>query len=387
MLRIFDETPDSFQLKTDQGDVARLDSAQSGLEYITIPDAHLLFSADVRRSGSDLLLTGDDGRKVTVSDYFRSDKRPTLLSPEGAAFSPDVIDMLVGHKQFAQAGGPAGTGVVIGRVERVSGSVQAVRNGVAVTLNQGDNVYRADVIQTGHGATVGISFTDGSAFNLTANTRIALTDYVYDPNGAGNTSLLNLVQGAATFVSGQVARIGNMRVETPTATLGIRGTAWQSVVAQDGTVQLSVLQQDNQVHTIDIIVGGRVIGQATSNGGSWTIAPSGPLQAIAQETAKTPQQLQQEFAVVQQVLNTQSLGQAIYQGPPQPPPAPPPAPPNNNPNDNPNPNNPNPGGNGGNNGSSTGPLLIQNDTTKGSSTPPAIVTLNLEKVVDQPRTT
>src|SRR5215471_995392 len=143
MLRIFDETPDSFQLKTGQGEVARLDSAQSGLEYITITDAHLLFSADVRRSGSDLLLTGDDGRKVTVSDYFRSDKRPTLLSPEGAAFSR----------------------VVIGRVERVSGSVQAIRNGVAVTLNQGDSVYRADVIQTGGGATIGISFTDGSAFN------------------------------------------------------------------------------------------------------------------------------------------------------------------------------------------------------------------------------
>src|SRR5215813_3690074 len=330
MLRIFEETPDAFQLKTGHGDVLKIDPAHAGVEYITIPDAHLLLSSEFKRSGLDLLLTGDDGRKVTVSDYFRSDKRPTLLSPEGAAFSPDVIDMLVGHKQFAQAGGPAGTGVVIGRVERISGSVQAVRNGVAVTLNQGDNVYRADVIQTGTDATVGISFTDGSAFNLTANTRIALTDYVYDPNAAGNISLLNLVQGTATFVSGQVARIGSMRVETPTATLGIRGTAWQSVVAVDGTVQLSVIRQDDQIHTIDIIVAGRVIGQATSNGGAWTITPSGPLQAIAQETARSPQQLQQEFSSLVQVMNTQQLGNAIYQGPPLPPPPPPPPPPNNN---------------------------------------------------------
>src|SRR5262245_37670748 len=317
MCGIFDEAPDIFQWKAAQPEVLKVDPVSAGAEGVTIPDAHLLFSSHITRSGVDLLLTGDDGRKVVVTDYFRSDKRPVLLSPEGAALSPDVIDMLSGHQQFAQAGGPAGTGVMIGRVEKMSGSVQAIRNGVAVTLNRGDNVYKGDVIQTGSNSSVGISFTDGSAFDLTANARMAMTEFVYDPNGSANVSLLSLVQGTATFVSGQVARTGDMRVETPSATMGIRGTAGQIELSSvDGRVNLSVFNYDNRTHTVDIIVGGRVIAQASSNGGVWSITPTGPLQAIAQETAKTPVQIQQELAIVQQVLNTQQLGNQIYQGPP-----------------------------------------------------------------------
>src|SRR5262245_56982131 len=102
MLRVFDETPDLFQKKAGHDDVFKVASAspdsEAGGDYVTIPDAHFLFSAEFKRSGFDLLLTGDDGRKVAVTDYFRSDKRPMLLSPEGAAFSADMIDMLTGHQ-------------------------------------------------------------------------------------------------------------------------------------------------------------------------------------------------------------------------------------------------------------------------------------------------
>ena len=48
---------------------------------------------------------------------------------------------------------------------------------------------------------------------------------VYDPNGSNNSSLLSLVAGTISFVAGATAKHGDMKVDTPVATMGIRGTA------------------------------------------------------------------------------------------------------------------------------------------------------------------
>src|ERR1700709_1925338 len=48
---------------------------------------------------------------------------------------------------------------------------------------------------------------------------------VFDPNGSNNSSLLSLVAGTITFVAGETAKHGDMKIDTPVATMGIRGTA------------------------------------------------------------------------------------------------------------------------------------------------------------------
>ena len=112
----------------------------------------------------------------------------------------------------------------IGRIEKVVGEVTVMRNGVAVALHVGDAVYKSDVVQTGANSSCGIGFPDGTALNLVANTRMALNDYVYDPNGTSNDALFSLVQGGFAFVAGKVAHTGDMKITTPVATMGIRGT-------------------------------------------------------------------------------------------------------------------------------------------------------------------
>ena len=64
----------------------------------TIPDAHFLFHADFKRTGSDLTLTGEDGHRMVVPDYFRHERLPTLLSPEGAALNGDTVAALAGSQ-------------------------------------------------------------------------------------------------------------------------------------------------------------------------------------------------------------------------------------------------------------------------------------------------
>ncbi|WP_041748023.1 VCBS domain-containing protein [Bradyrhizobium cosmicum] len=189
-----------------------------------VPDPNLIFNGEFKRAGLDLVLS-NDGHEFVVHDYFRGDKRAAIASPDGAHLTGDIVNALTGHVQYAQAAGGIAAAQIIGHVTKLSGSATAVRNGVAVILNNGDNVEKGDVVSTGGDSTLGITFIDGTVFGLSSNARMVLNEMVYDPNGSSNSSLLSLVAGTITFVAGETAKHGDMKIDTPVATMGIRGTA------------------------------------------------------------------------------------------------------------------------------------------------------------------
>jgi hypothetical protein len=127
-------------------------SHRGGSNTVIIPDAHLLFSGDYQRSGADVIVSDRDHR-VVLPDYFHGEKRPTLVSPEGAPLDPKVIDALTGHVAYAQAAGTAPAAKVVGHVVKMTGSASIIRNGVTIDLNNGEAVYQNDVVQTGSGGT------------------------------------------------------------------------------------------------------------------------------------------------------------------------------------------------------------------------------------------
>ena len=110
-------------------------------------------------------------------------------------------------------------------MDKLTGSVTVLRNGVATNLNVGDAIDKGDVIQTGSNSTVGVILVDGTALTLSANTRMAMNDFAYDSNSNANSGLLSLVQGSFVFVAGAVAKSGGLDIQTPVAIMGIRGTA------------------------------------------------------------------------------------------------------------------------------------------------------------------
>ena len=105
----------------------------------------------------------------------------------------------------------------------------------------GDLVYRGDVIQTGGDGALSITFADGTSFNVSANAKMEVNEFVYDPNGHSNSTLLSLTKGTFTFIAGNVAHTGDMKVDTPLGTMGIRGTAPRVEILDDGTVKFSTL--------------------------------------------------------------------------------------------------------------------------------------------------
>jgi hypothetical protein len=144
----------------------------------------------------------------------------------------------------------------IGKVVALSGSVTITHAGAVVVqanastqaggAKVGDLVYQGDLVQTGADGKVGINFSDGSSFNLSRNARMTLDEYVYDPKGASNSTLFNLSRGTFTFVAGNIAKSGDMKVDTPVATMGIRGTTPHIEIADDGSVRFSTLVEEGK---------------------------------------------------------------------------------------------------------------------------------------------
>jgi hypothetical protein len=158
--------------------------------------------------------------------------------------------------QTAQPAVQDATAQPIGKVVTATGSVTIEHvNAVIVQANLpsqagptkvGDLVYQGDVVRTGADGLVSINFADGTSFNLSKNANMTLNEFVYDPNGKSNSTLFNLSKGTFTFVAGKIAKTGDMKVETPVATMGIRGTTPHVEISDDGTVKFSTLIEEGK---------------------------------------------------------------------------------------------------------------------------------------------
>src|SRR3954471_10165614 len=296
--------------------------------FVTIADAQFLFHADFKRTGSDLTLTGNDGHRVVVPEYFKHDRLPTLLAPDGAALTGDVVAALAGPRapgQYAQVGGAQVPSDVplIGRVATVSGSATAVRNGVAVALNVGDAIYKGDVVQTQSDSTVGLIFGDGTTFNLSADARMTLNEFVYNPApGSVNAALINLVQGSFTFLAGEVAKTGDMKVGTPSTVIGIRGTLVQGDVdvVLGHTKWAVVVERDGTVGSFQVFsLSGQLLATVNNPNIQIVATPTAALQATVIQLQRTQADLAQAAVFGQQVSQTQAVGRAIIAAQPIPP--------------------------------------------------------------------
>jgi FecR protein len=147
----------------------------------------------------------------------------------------------------------------IGKVVQAKGSVTIEHvNPVVVqaALNPsglakvGDPVFLGDIVQTGADGRMGIGFVDGTAFDISSNASMVLNEFVYDPNSKSNSTVFDLSKGAFTFVAGNVAKTGDMKINTPVATMGIRGTTPHVEILPDGTVKISSLLEEGKADVL-----------------------------------------------------------------------------------------------------------------------------------------
>jgi hypothetical protein len=114
----------------------------------------------------------------------------------------------------------------IGRVKVSAGTVHLERAGQRVPASVGTPVRAADVVVTGPDGSVGIAFADDSLLSVGPGSVLAIDRFAFDPTTHAGAFDSTLRRGTLSAVSGKIVRQSPdaMKVRTPAAILGVRGT-------------------------------------------------------------------------------------------------------------------------------------------------------------------
>jgi hypothetical protein len=220
----------------------------------------------------------------------------------------------------APAAAPADADEPIGNVATLTGSATVTRNNIATPLKLKDDIFLNDVVTTAANSTLGVTFNDATTFNLTANARITIDNYIYQDGGTQNAALFNIAKGTVAFVAAEVAHTGDMKIATPTATLGIRGTTGLVEVPEGAAannpnnVAIKLYPDaDGRVGRIEVNDrAGARLGLLTQGSSGFTIRPGmGGGRFAAVPLAISSQQAQRDRGIVRQVHAAQNLGRQI----------------------------------------------------------------------------
>ncbi|MEC7761485.1 MAG: Ig-like domain-containing protein, partial [Pseudomonadota bacterium] len=283
----------------------------SDADPIALPD-HAIFTADFARDGHDLILSAPGQPDLRLVDYFLQDTPPDLVADNGAVLRGDLAARLAGPimpGQYAQVGDAPATDP-IGQVETLEGAAWAERaDGTRVRLDVGSKIYENDVLVT-EGGKLSVTFADGTIFTLAADSRMVIDALVYDAESEdGNSGAFSLIEGGFVFIAGEVARTGGMDVNTPTATMGIRGTTvLVEITTVNGvsTVEVSLNTDPDggqgafELRDLD----GNLIAFIDSTDTKWIVSP---IEGETREVARTTDDLADDQALLLDAVRAYAL--------------------------------------------------------------------------------
>ena len=113
-----------------------------------------------------------------------------------------------------------------GLIKVSKGNVQIERNGAKMAAPVGASVQASDVITTGADGSAGISFTDNSLVSVGPNTVFAIDKYRFDSTTHAGEFEGSLKKGRLAAISGKMVKASpeSMKIRTPSAIMGVRGT-------------------------------------------------------------------------------------------------------------------------------------------------------------------
>lgn len=120
----------------------------------------------------------------------------------------------------------AHAGEKVGAITRAEGACSARNSDHTRSIHQDDVIFFQDVLSTASGAALTGKLSDQSEVTLGENASLKIDQLVFDPDSEKGRLELNLLKGPMLFIGGKLdaRRKAKVRIETPVATLGIRGT-------------------------------------------------------------------------------------------------------------------------------------------------------------------
>jgi hypothetical protein len=128
--------------------------------------------------------------------------------------------LAAGLPVLAQAPAPAG------RVKLVSGTAFVLHEGRRVPAAVGAVIFEQDSLTTEADGRVGLTLRDQTRLSVGPGSTIEISRFLYAPAESQFAFALKVVRGVVAYVSGRIAKLSPdaVRLETPSAIVGVRGT-------------------------------------------------------------------------------------------------------------------------------------------------------------------
>ena len=144
----------------------------------------------------------------------------------------------------------------IARVLNVKGAAILTREGKSIGLVKDNWLYKNDRIVTKRKSSLELKLVDNSFVNIGELSNLEMVDLVYDPIKKDGYIDLKIVTGAFRMISGNIAKLGPdlMKLDLPTATVGIRGTSIVGKASKLGVENFVILVPDPDGYIGELVV-------------------------------------------------------------------------------------------------------------------------------------
>jgi hypothetical protein len=106
-------------------------------------------------------------------------------------------------------------------------------SGETRTLRVGSDIFIGDLVQTGPQGQVQILFGDDTELVIGPSAALTIDDYLIRNDGTAGKLAVDILSGAFRFATGDSAK-NRYTINTPTGTIGVRGTEFDGWVGEDG---------------------------------------------------------------------------------------------------------------------------------------------------------
>ena len=249
--------------------------------------------------------------------------QPTATpTPTAPAANPPAAAPATNAPAPDDSAAPTASSEPIGNVATLTGIATVIRNKNSLSLHVRDDIFLNDQVQTSSSSSLGITFNDGTTFKLSASAKMTIDNYIYEDGGKQNAGIFDIGRGTVAFVAAAVAKTGDMKITTPTSTLGIRGTTGLVEVPQGGAAAGGAgngenikLYPDPDGHVGRIEVSdhtGQRLGALTQGASGFTVRPGvGGARPTAQPLAISPREVARDQGLVREVHAAQTVGRQV----------------------------------------------------------------------------
>jgi hypothetical protein len=137
-----------------------------------------------------------------------------------------IAVLLLGALCLPTVAGADPAGDTIGMVRTVSGEATVTRGETSLPADPGLKLMVGDTLVTGRDGTLGVILGDDSSLSIGPGSRLVLRSFQFSPSEGKFDLVARISRGTMAYLSGLIGKLApeKARFETPTATIGIRGT-------------------------------------------------------------------------------------------------------------------------------------------------------------------